>query len=347
MLAFFIVKPFLPAVILGAVIAYLFYPVYSRIKKYIKNAQLSAVLTLLIITLIFTIPVVVLMSAMIGEISDFYIKTGNNIHAREINGISGILSNKCTNGDDSMKCRIGEHITGFISDDFVKGSFRNFISNVYIKLVGSIPSILLSIPAVILFVLIVVFVIFYIFLDWESIVKELDFLLPFREDMKKAFAKQVKDIIHATVYGNIVVALVQGAIGAAAFFVFDSTKAPVFWGFIMAIAAFVPFIGTSLVWLPIGVMQILNGYTNSSDMIIWRGIGLLIVGLTIISTIDNIIKPRLIGRRAEIHPLLVLLGVLGGIGLFGFIGFIVGPLVIALLVSLIKFYRKDKHEIIG
>jgi len=346
-LSFLIVKPFLAAVILGAVIAYVFYPVFLWVKKGIKNPQISAVLTLLIITLIFTLPLVFILNSMIGEISDFYIKTGENMHAKEIKDISTILTEKCMDGHDTIRCRVNQHIVSLISDGYMQVSFREFISDIYMKLIGSAPSLLLSIPAMILYVLIVVFVIFYLFLDWEMILKEIDFVLPFREDMKKAFAKQIRDIIHATIYGNIVVVMMQGAIAAVAFFVFDTTKAPIFWGVITMIAGLVPFVGTALVWLPLGTMQVINGVLQGSNSIIWRGAGMMLVGLFIISTIDNVIKPRMIGRRAMIHPLLVLLGVLGGINFFGFIGFILGPLIIAILVTLVRLYKKEKNEIIS
>lgn len=321
-------------------IAYLFHPLFRFLEKYLKNIHICAVITLLVIAVIFTIPVVFVFKSVLNEVSDFYTNTGRD-------GFAGVFKKECLGEDYTIGCKAEAFIAELMSDEQLVNNFRSSLFGFYQKLLGSASYILFSIPLIILNVLIVIFVIFYLFADWDKIVKELDRLLPFREELKKAFAKQVRDIIHATVYGTLIVALVQGALGTAAFLIFGSTKAPFLWGMIMAIAALIPFVGTALVWLPIGIMQIISGYAQGSGIMMWKGIGLLFVGATLISTIDNVIKPKIIGRRASVHPLLVLLGVLGGIAFFGFIGVIVGPLVMALMVTFIRIYKKEKNAIIG
>lgn len=335
-LSFLIVKPFLPAVVLGAVIAYLFHPFFRWLKKYLKNSPLCAVITMLIIATIFIIPVVFVLKSVINEVSDFYTNSDKE---------GGIFTDQCI--EDTPRCKAESFIVELMSDEHVVESFKGSLSKIYEKILGSASYILFSIPLVILNVLIVIFTTFYLFVDWDIIVKELDRLLPFKEDLKRAFAKQVRDIIHATVYGTLIVALVQGTLGTIAFVIFDSTRTPFLWGMIMAVAALIPFVGTALVWVPIGVIQLISGYAQGSGIIIWKAIGLIFVGATLISTIDNVIKPKIIGKRASIHPLLVLLGVLGGVAFFGFIGVIVGPLVMALLATLIRVYKKEKNAIVG
>src|SRR5439155_1741600 len=106
-----------------------------------------------------------------------------------------------------------------------------------------------------------------------------------------------------------------------------------FWGAIMIIMAFLPLLGTPLIWVPAAVSQILDGETA-------RGVGLLIYGSTIVMNIDNVLRPRLMSGRTKVHPVLILLGVLGGLKIFGFIGMLVGPLILAVLVAFTKFYEQ-------
>ncbi len=94
-----------------------------------------------------------------------------------------------------------------------------------------------------------------------------------------------------------------------------------------------------------GVMSIPTMMIFKNGEIVWQGIGLLLYGFFVVSMIDNIIKPKLIGDRAGVHPILVLLGVLGGLALIGFVGFIIGPLVLAMLNALIEIYEKEKAEL--
>jgi predicted PurR-regulated permease PerM len=106
-----------------------------------------------------------------------------------------------------------------------------------------------------------------------------------------------------------------------------------FWGAIMIIMAFLPVLGTPVVWVPAAVGLILDGETA-------RGIGLLIFGSTVVMNIDNFLRPRLMSGRTKVHPVLILIGVLGGLKIFGFVGMLVGPLILALLVAFIKFWEQ-------
>jgi predicted PurR-regulated permease PerM len=100
------------------------------------------------------------------------------------------------------------------------------------------------------------------------------------------------------------------------------------------ITAFLPVLGTPLIWVPAAVGLILDGKAT-------RGILLLIYGATIVMNIDNFLRPKLVSGRTNVHPVLILIGVLGGLKVFGFIGMLMGPLILAILVALIKFYEQN------
>jgi predicted PurR-regulated permease PerM len=131
------------------------------------------------------------------------------------------------------------------------------------------------------------------------------------------------------------VALLQGTLGAAGFIMVGIPN-PIFWGFIMTVLAFlpIPLLGTGLVWIPAGIILIRNG-----DII--GGIFILLYGLLIVSSIDNVIKPHIISGKGKIHPVVALLGLIGGLKLFGFIGIIIGPLIAALFIAMVGFFYED------
>jgi predicted PurR-regulated permease PerM len=224
--------------------------------------------------------------------------------------------------DFNLKSKVNEILNGI--QDFVLKSAAGII--------GSIADAILG-----LFVMF--FVIYYGFIEgknWSSQIKD---LLPLTKERKDKMAIEIKGVIHAVIYGQISIALLQGILGGLGFFIVGISN-PVFWGFIMTILAFIPMTGTGFVWLPAGIIQLINGN-------ILGGIFLLAYGFIIVSGIDNLIRPKIIAGKAKIHPVVALIGVLGGLKLFGFLGIIIGPLIAALFIAIGEFfyedYVKDKH----
>ena len=104
----------------------------------------------------------------------------------------------------------------------------------------------------------------------------------------------------------------------------------------------IPFIGSSIIWFPAALLLIFNGYIQLDNVIIIKGVLLILWGMFIVGLIDNLLKPKIIGSKARIHPVLVLIGVLGGLKVFGIIGIIIGPIILALLTTFIKIYEEGK-----
>jgi len=143
----------------------------------------------------------------------------------------------------------------------------------------------------------------------------------------------LRTITQAVLYGQVLTAVIQGGLGGLALLVFGVQNA-LFWGAIMIITAFLPLLGTPVIWVPAGVGLILDGEVT-------RGILLLVFGATVVMNIDNFLRPKLVSSRTNVHPVLILIGVLGGLRVFGFIGMLIGPLILAILVALIKFYEQN------
>ena len=201
------------------------------------------------------------------------------------------------------------------------------------SIVGVAPNILGSISELLLGLFIMFFVMFYGFREGQGFITYLKELLPLEAGLKDSLFHQMRTVTQAVLYGQVLTAVIQGALGGLGLLVCGVPNA-LFWGAIMMITAFLPLLGTPLIWVPAGVGLIMDGSMT-------RGILLLIYGATIVMNIDNFLRPRLVSGRSNVHPVLILIGVLGGLRVFGFIGMLVGPLVLAILVALIKFYEQN------
>jgi predicted PurR-regulated permease PerM len=199
-----------------------------------------------------------------------------------------------------------------------------------------VPDILSSLADVLLGLFIMFFLMYYAFIDGEKWVYLLKSGLPLEKEHKERLFEKLGSITSAVMHGQFLSAFIQGSLGGLMFFVFGVPN-PIFWGAIMIILSFIPLMGTPIVWVPAAIIMLMQGY-------IWQGIGILIIGSTIVMNIDNIIKPYLIGSRAKISALIVVIGVFGGLKLFGFIGILIGPLLLALLQTVIDLFRERPKE---
>jgi predicted PurR-regulated permease PerM len=176
--------------------------------------------------------------------------------------------------------------------------------------------------------------IFYFLKDGGTLAIFIKKLLPFSEQQKDKLEERVKEMVIAAIYGGLAVAVAQGILGGIAFYTFG-LPSPAFWGTVMAIFSLVPLFGCTTIWLPTGIYLLITGS-------IAKGIGFLVYCVVFITSIDNIIKPLVIGGRTKLHTLLVFFSVLGGINFFGFVGFILGPLITALCLSLLEIYTFEE-----
>jgi len=143
-------------------------------------------------------------------------------------------------------------------------------------------------------------------------------------------------MVHATIYGGILVALLQGFLGGLAFW-FLGLPSPVFWGTVMVFLSFLPIVGPFLVWGPVVLYFFFEGT-------FFKGIVLLVWGGAVVGLSDNFLRPILISKRTKLHTMLLFFGVLGGIKSFGLLGLIVGPLVVTICMTILDIYSEKAAQ---
>lgn len=320
----------------GILIAYIFYPVYARINNMIDMRNIAAFLATIFIFILVAIPIAIFLYSISGDITTFYLLAKQKLLTGELfDGAS------CTEG---FLCTVNTNLKTFLSNPQVTYYVSNALTHTTSAVLDYTSGIFLSIPRFILKLFIFIFVLFYSFRDGKAVMLWLKDALPLKPHFKEELLTRSRDVIYATVYGVIIVALVQGIVGTIGFLIFD-VPSPILLGLILTFAALIPFVGTALVWVPASVIVLITGYLNADSSLIGKGIGLFLYGMFIISLIDNLIKPRIISQEAKLHPVVVLVGLFGGIRFLGPIGIILGPLILALLVSFIDLYKREQHEI--
>jgi len=309
-LAVIIMWPFLTYIVLAGILAYTLFPVYRFFNRHTRRPEMASAFSILLALLLMVLPSFFLVSELVQQVSGAY----SNFQAENIQRVADYLSGLTGNRID------------------FQGVLSSGIGQIRRSIVGLAPDILGSIGELMVGLFIMFFVMYYGFRDGEGFIKRIRDLLPLEPALKESLFYEVRTITQAVLYGQVMTALIQGTLGAIGLLIFGISNW-LFWGAIMIIMAFLPLLGTPLIWVPAAVSQILDGETA-------RGVGLLIYGSTIVMNIDNVLRPRLMSGRTKVHPVLILLGVLGGLKIFGFIGMLVGPLILAVLVAFTKFYEQ-------
>lgn len=180
------------------------------------------------------------------------------------------------------------------------------------------------------------FTLYYMFVQQEAFQRGLKKYLPFNPDTQKKLAESLKNNVNANVIGQVLVCVVQGALTSVTLWIFGVPDAP-FWGVVAFFMAFIPVLGTPLVWVPAGIIKISQGHTG-------QGIGILLVGAIVIINIDNLLRMMLAKRMGDIHPLITLAGIVLGVPLFGILGLVMGPLLLSYFIVLMGVLERDNRQ---
>ena len=343
LLAFLITKPFLPALITGAILAYLAYPLYEKILKYVRRKQAASLIVSIIIVLLLTAPFILIVGIISTEAYITYSSLSVDHSLSQQNLGTNFLNMVCKD-ENWLSCRAANFFIGFLPEKNLDYYINGIIQKITVLIIENVSRFIASLPLILLNMFVIIFVIYYLLIDGKLVMKRIKNLLPLKEAHKEHVFDKFKSVTFSVFYGNLLIAVVQGILGGIGFFLLG-VHSPILWGFVMIFFALIPHFGTAIIWLPAALNLLFMGYLQNDNSFAIRGVVLLIYGTFVIGGVDNILRPRLIGTRANVHPILVLLGVLGGLSLFGFIGLILGPVMLALLMTFMDIYEEEKAEL--
>ena len=326
-LSYEILKPFLSAVAWAIVLSIVFYPIYAFLLKYIKWRPLTSFVTLCLIIVTIFGPFSYLSYLLTQELNYAveYVKNG------QYDTIDKLLAHPAV----SLIIDKPLALFGMTKEEF-SDVISSGISQIGKECMGIIKSGLGNVASAALNFIFMFFAVFFLLEDGPKFLDKLGSYMPFEKMEKERLIKQVKDIVISTIYGGVTVAIFQGSIGGIAFSILGISS-PVIWGLAMFITSFVPMLGTFIIWGPAAVYLLLNGFYI-------KAVILVLIGIFVISMVDNILRPIIIKGKMKMPILAIFFSILGGLKLFGFIGFIMGPLVLAIFISVVEIWRYTEEE---
>lgn len=180
------------------------------------------------------------------------------------------------------------------------------------------------------------FLLFYMLTHRNEMHESLYQYIPISKENLKIIGNEIKSMVRSNALGIPLVAVAQGIVALIGFFIFGIEN-PIFWFVIVAVGSMIPFIGTFVGIIPVFILTISNG----NDFQAW---GILLYGIIVVGSTDNIIRLYVLQKLDNVHPLITLIGVIIGVPLFGFIGLIFGPLLISLFLIVVRIYKKEYGE---
>ncbi|HVL68191.1 MAG TPA: AI-2E family transporter [Vicinamibacterales bacterium] len=321
-LCWLMLQPFVNVLLWAGVLAIVFYPLHRRIRERIGSPSTAAAVSTLLVIVLILLPVTFVSIAVVRELAG----AADNLQS----GLQRLAGAATIPGLGWALDRIGDYVEidpvqaqKFIADRLQAWGAALAASTLVV--VGG------AVGAVVQMAL-VVFTLFYLFRDGDRIRHAVYDVLPLERIQMHDIAARTKDVIGATIYGVLAIAAIQGTLGTFIFWILG-LPSPLLWGVVMFVLSMIPMAGAFLVWVPAAVYLALTGaYLQAAVLVGW--------GVLVIGSIDNFLSPRLVGRRARLHELLIFFGVLGGLQVFGVLGIVLGPVTVAVTLALIEMVRQ-------
>lgn len=273
------------------------------------NSILASSIILVISTILIVLPiflVIYMLSNKIGQASKNSEKLVN------------ALKNQLKIAEDYIGYDLASQLNASSITDWVSNSLQNIA-------VGTFD--------VFISLTIMYFMLFYMLINHKVLKSTLETYVPIGVENLKRIGKEAFQKVRANAIGIPMVAIFQGFIALIGFWIFDVPN-PWFWFIITAVGSVLPFVGTAIGVVPVCIILFAEGATA-------EGVGMLIYGLVVIGSSDNLIRLFVLKKMADEHPLITLIGVIIGVPLFGFIGLIFGPLLISLFLLIVKIYKEE------
>jgi predicted PurR-regulated permease PerM len=319
-LCWLMLQPFVNVLLWALVLVVVFMPVHRRILARFGSPTTSAVLSTLLVVVTILVPASFVTVAVVGELTQLAgsLSSGDT----QLWKLQPIITRVTT--------WLGPYIDlhQFQSKDFLLERLQGLsgtLANGTLGMVGGLVSTVVQ-------TFLVIFTMFYVFRDGDAIRHAFYDVFPLERAQARAVVARTSEVVAASVYGVLVIAAIQGTLGGFIFWVLGLTS-PLLWGVVMFFLSMIPMAGAFLVWAPAALVLVVSGA--------WlKGVFLTAWGVLVVGSIDNFLSPRLVGKRARLHELLIFFSVLGGLDVFGVLGIVLGPVTVALTLALFDVVRQ-------
>jgi len=312
--------PFLPALVWALTLAVIFAPFQRRLELKTGHPKLATTVSLLVVAVIVVLPATFVVNQVLVEIAhgaDVIRKYATKEQLRE------------TLATQPRLAPFAAWIEGQIDLPETFGRTATWLTNTTAAIVrGSVTQLV--------GILLTFYFLFYFLRDRQLALASMRFLFPLSSGEMDRLFSRVVDTIHATVYGTLTVAAIQGTLSGLMFWALG-LPAPLLWGIVMGLLAIIPVLGAFVIWIPAALWLASQGHwVKALVLTAWGGI--------VVATIDNLIYPILVGNRLKQHTMIAFIALVGGLVVFGSSGLILGPLAVTLTFLLLEIRRERQEE---
>jgi predicted PurR-regulated permease PerM len=315
------IRQFLMAIILAGIFTALSKPLYNRLQQRFGNrSALASLTTILLIVCVILLP----MAGLLGIVAAQAVKVSElarpwiEQHLSEPGAfLPTIESLPFYDTIEPYKNEILKKAGGLVGD------LSGFIFT-------KISSLTLGTMNLIFSMFVMLYCMFFFLMDGEKLLDKILYYLPLQDEDERRILERFTSVSRATIKGTLVIGILQGGLAGAAFWVAGIPSA-VFWGAIMAVLSIIPSIGSALIWAPAAIILMATGHLVSGVLLV------LFCGV-VVGSLDNLLRPVLVGKDTQMHELMIFFGTLGGIFMFGLPGLVIGPIAAALFVTVWDIY---------
>jgi predicted PurR-regulated permease PerM len=310
------VWPFVMTVMLAAILAGLFHRLYRGLfVRFGGRGWLAAMLTVIFVLCVIVVP----LALVLGLVASEALRLSTAVAPR----VEDFVTHPNQLPTLLEKLPFYEHIAPYRAQILARGG--ELVGNLGRFAVSSISATTASTASAILQFFILLYTLFFLLIDGPQLLRKVTSYLPLREAEKELVLDKFVSVTRATLRGTLVIGIVQGTLGGLSFWAAGIDGA-LFWGTMMVVLSVLPVVGGALVWVPAVIILAATGNWQSA-------LGLTLFNALIVGSVDNVLRPRLVGRDTEMHDLMILFSTLGGIAAFGPMGFIIGPILAAVFVT--------------
>jgi predicted PurR-regulated permease PerM len=323
------IRGFLMAILMAGIVSALARPLYRRFERLYRGRRgLASASTLLVILLLIILP----LGALLGIVAAQAIKVGQSItpwiqqQLADPSGLAGVLE----------KLPFYEQIAPYQQEILTR--VGELVASISQFLISGLSSATVMTVNFLLQFFIFLYTMFFFLMDGDKLLDKIMYYLPMEDQDERRMLGKFTSVTRATLKGTAVIGILQGGLAGLAFVAVGIPSA-VFWGTIMAVLSIIPGIGTALIWGPAAIILAAGGNYLKAG-------GLCLFCAVVVGSIDNLLRPVLVGKDTQMHELMIFFGTLGGIIMFGVMGMIIGPIVAALFITIWEIYAVAFKDIL-
>lgn len=328
-----LLRPFIDIIVLGAVTSFVFYPLYRKIYRPPHiGASVASLTSCIIVFLIIFVPIVFFISSLTQQAFGLYQMARDAVLSDQINEL---LSD--TRILDRMNALLA-HFNYGVTGEEIKQTVSEIGKSVGLYLYEQARSIAANTLALVVNFVLMLLVVFFLLIDGSRLMAYVIELSPLPTDQEHLLIGKFKEMARAVLVVNGISGVIQGLLGGLAFWLFNFQSA-ILWGVIMGLLAFLPIVGIGVVITPTVIYLFVKGQGAAAVFFI-------VFYLVLTVFIEYVLKPKLVGQRVQMHPLLVFFAIIGGLKVYGFLGIIYGPLIVTAFMTMAAIYMANYRRFV-